>query len=126
MTRNRNFVGQVTPSVIDTEYESCNFSQPVPIDLAGLKRGVRLFPGDDTPRTFVRCNLVNAEVPPGSTIVGGNTTMRESNVLTGSDDIVVDGETLTIEHHSNFVHGRFDPASGSYVDLPSPSEVVID
>lgn len=126
MTSNQNFAGQTTPSVIDTEYERCNFTQFGLRDDAGKKRGIRLFPGDDTPRTFTRCNLVNAEVPPGSAIIDCNTTIRESGILVGSDDMVVDGEVFRVEHHSDFVYGHFDGDSGLYVDLALPEEQVVD
>ena len=54
-----NFRNQETPSLIGIEYECCCFAQSQPIDTASVKTGVRLFPGDDTARTFIKCNLVN-------------------------------------------------------------------
>ena len=126
MTKGKNFSGQPTPSIIDTEYRRCNFSQPAPIDVAGFKRGVRLFPGDDTPRTFVNCGMMNAEPPPGSTVTGCLTVVKQMGVVTSTDTITIDGASETVEHHSDFVHGRFDPATGGYEDFPVPDEQVID
>lgn len=63
MTERRNFSFEQTPSIIDTEYVDCNFTQAV--------AHTRLFPGDDTPRTFIDCNLKNCDLGPGSTRDGG-------------------------------------------------------
>lgn len=126
MTERKNFSGQPTPSIIDTEYRWCNFSQPAPIDVAGKKRGVRLFPGDDTPRTFANCNMMNAEPPTGSTVTSCLTCIKERGVAASTDTITIDGVSETVDHHSDLVYGRFDPATGGYIDLPSPEEQVID
>ena len=126
MTEGKNFSGQPTPSIIDTEYRWCNFSQPAPIDVSGKKRGVRLFPGDDTPRTFVNCGMMNAEPPPGSTVTDCLMSIKEVGKVTSTDTITIDGVSETVEHRSDFVHGRFDPATGGYIDLPTPEETVID
>ena len=126
MTEGKNFSGQPTPSIIDTEYRRCNFSQPAPIDVAGRKRGVRLFPGDDTLRTFVQCNLMNYEPPPGSTVTDCLTVVKEVRVVTSTDTITIDGESETIQYHRHRVHGRYDPATGGYIDLPTPEETEID
>ena len=126
MIQRRNFSGQPTPAVIDLVYQECNFSFPEPRDVGGRKRGVRLFPDDDTPRTFIRCNLTNAEPPPGSTVVNCNTTMKETNQVRAVETVIVDGETLEIAFHQDVIHGRWDPASGAYVDLPVPREAPTD
>ena len=112
MTRYRNFSGRPDRRVVDTEYEDCNFSQPAP-RLAGRHKGVELFPGDPTPRTFRRCNLVNCEVPPGSTLIQCNTTIVEFAVQRGGNYV-------------NTVHGYFDGARGEYVYHPEPKEYVVD
>lgn len=123
---NGNFSGMITPSVIDSEYVECNFSQPAPIDVAGSKKGARIFPGDDTPRTFTRCNLVNAEPPPGSTINECNTTIMEIGLVDSVEDIIVDGVVVgTVTHHKNVVHGRI-LSDGSYDYLPTPREEIVD
>ena len=117
-----NFTNEPTPSDIDTEYRFCNFTQKVPLDVGGKKRSVRLFPGDDTPRTFFHCNLTNAEPPPGSTLTSCNTTVAAWRVPTTADTITVDGESVALQHHATFIYGRFDPDTWSYVDLPIPEE----
>ncbi len=126
MTERKNFSGQATPSIIDTEYRHCNFTQQEPVDVAGKKRGVRLFPGDDTPRTFIKCNLMNCEPPPGSTVDDCLTCIKEFLKVTSTDTITIDGESESVRHHSDFVHGRFDPSTGGYIDLDTPEEKVVD
>ncbi len=97
VTERKNFSGQATPSIIDTEYQRCNFAQTLPDP--NLPNRVRIFPGDDTPRTFVRCNLVNCEVPPGSTVVRCNTSIVAHNMLIGSITITVDGQSSSVEFY---------------------------
>ena len=108
-TSGKGFVGQATPRIIDDVYEQCNFMSRQINEVNGLKVGVRLFPGDDTPRTFIRCNLINREVPPGSTIVGGNTALIQYDVVTSTDSIDIDGEIILLENKSNFCYGRYNP-----------------
>lgn len=72
MTEKENFSSQVTPKIKDKEYQNCNFGQPDCVEVAGKMRGVRIFPGDDTARTFIGCNMVNCEPPPGSTQIDCN------------------------------------------------------
>lgn len=125
MTSRQNFIGQTTPSIVDTEYEECNFAQPQPVDSGGgVYVGVRLFPGDDTPRTFRRCNLCNCEPPPGSTLEQCNTTIKRNRVVTSSEDVTVDGVVTSLDHHSHFVEGRWTP--GGYEYHPSPVEIEVD
>lgn len=100
---------------VDTEYTGCNFARQAPDSLGPPVVGVRLFPGDDTPRTFVRCNLVNCEPPPGSTLIRCNTTIREAGVAIETDDVVVDGVTVsTTQKTATFVYGRYNPDTGEY------------
>lgn len=96
-TEHKNFSGQATPSIIDIEYQRCNFAQV--LSDPNLPNRVRLFPGDDTPRTFFRCNLVNCEVPPGSTVVKCNTSIVASNMLIGSITVTVDGRSSSIDFY---------------------------
>lgn len=96
-TERKNFSGQATPSIIDTEYRRCNFVQVLPDP--NLPNRVRIFPGDDTPRTFFRCNLVNCEVPPGSTVIKCNTSIVASNMLIGSITITIDGKSSSIDFY---------------------------
>ena len=74
MKQNKNYSGQINPEK-DTEYRNCNFSQPTAIEVKEVMQGVRLFPDDDTPRTFIECNLVNCQVPPESKIERCNTAL---------------------------------------------------
>lgn len=99
VTDRKNFSGQATPSVIDTEYRNCNFAQTLPDP--NLPNRVRLFPGDDTPRTFIRCNLVNCEVPPGSTVLKCNTSIVAHNMLIGTITVTVDGKSSSIDFYGN-------------------------
>lgn len=117
MVSNRNFSGQATPVMAEGEYCRCNFAQPSPVWVDGRPRGVRLFAGDDRPRVFRECNLCNAEPPPGSTVVGCNTTIKEFDVST---DAAEAGE----ESRADVVHGWYDAASASYVYFDSPARIV--
>lgn len=121
MTKGKNFSGQVTPSTIDTEYESCNFTQEQPVGVGGNMQGVRLFPGDDTPRTFTRCNMTNCEPPPGSAVTDCNLTVVERNLPgAASETLTIDGESLAVERHINRIHGRFNPDTWTYDYHPVP------
>ncbi len=113
MIKNKNFRGQATPSIIDTEYRNCNFSTQNCIDVGGVKKGMRLFPGDDTPRTFISCNLVNCEPPPGSTIKGCNTAIKEDAVEVSSGDLEIDGDVIKVKNYANICYGRYK--DGEYV-----------
>lgn len=105
VTTRRNFTGQSIPSVVDTEYHNCNFSQtlsdPNVVNDPNEPAKVRIFPGDDTPRTFYRCNLVNCEVPPGSTVTKCNTSISVPNVLIGSITATVDGQSSSVDFYGN-------------------------
>lgn len=103
------------------EYIQCNFARRNPQDVQGNKRGTRLFPGDDTPRVFTRCNLMNCEPPPGSTVRRCNTHMVASSVLDHEDVVTVDGVELARNSYYNSIHyGRWDPLSEAYIDNPAP------
>lgn len=119
MTEWKNFTGQPTPSIIDTEYENCNFNQPQPVDSGGdVYVGVRLFPGDDTSRTFTSCNLCNCEVPPGSTVVNCNTTIVQRGLLSRTEIITIDGDSVSIDYHKNVIHGRWTSSGYEYKETP--------
>ena len=79
---------------------------------------VRLFPGDDTPRTFENCNLVNCEVPPGSTVIKCNTTIRRTLVPTSTDEIVVDGESIGNTIYHDIIYGRYVDGVAEYKPTP--------
>ena len=120
VTKGKNFSGQVTPSIIDTEYENCNFAQPTPVDTAGVMTGVILFPGDNTPRTFTDCNMTNCEPPPGST-VSGKCVIKEFQKHVSSEYVTVDGIALELKQYAHVSYGWF--VDGEYVYRPVPVEV---
>ncbi len=125
MIERKNFTGQVTPSIIDTTYKDCNFSQPQPIDSGGgVFVGVRLFPGNDTPRTFIDCNLINAEPPPGSAVTGGNQSVIQRGLNGVLETVVIAGETVDIQHRIDRVHGQWEP--GGYAYKPTPVDVEVE
>ncbi len=99
ITERKNFSGQAMPLVIDTEYRNCNFAQTLPDP--NLPNKVRIFPGDDIPRTFIRCNLVNCEVPPGSTVIKCNTSIVAHNMLIGSITITIDGKSSSVDFYGS-------------------------
>ena len=94
MISNKNFSGQLTPSEIDTEYSSCNFAQSGETDGLGGWLPTRIFPGDDTPRTFIECNMTNVLPPPGSTLIRCNTHLIEFN-----------------RNNADHWHGKLDPVT---------------
>lgn len=124
MTQRKNFGGQVPPSIIDTEYNNCNFLQPQPLNVGGLRRGVVIFQADTTPRTFVNCNLGNCEVPSGSIVTGCNTAMVERGLDNGTEAVTIDGEVIKITHHKNVAYGRWTPSG--YEDKATPVDIEVD
>ena len=96
---------------MDTEYERCNFSRTNAIDSGGgVMVGVDIFPGDNTPRPFTRCNMMNVAIHPEWTIVKCNTTIREADFVDAADDfeIVLPSATiLRTEKPHDLVHGRY-------------------
>lgn len=88
MTENKNFTGQATPNIADTEYTLCNFRQWTP--------HTRIFPGDDTPRTFFKCNLYNCDLPPGSTVTLCN-WRHDVRDAVNDEDVTINGVVTTLE-----------------------------
>lgn len=87
MTEDKNFAGQAVPSIIDTEYRHCNFMQK--------ESHTRIFLDDNTARTFVKCNLANCDLPPGSTItqcLHGHSVRDSAN----DDYVEVDGQRARV------------------------------
>jgi hypothetical protein len=122
----KNFTGiPIADIPVDTEYVRCNFAQPLPVDIGGgVMRGNRLFVGDDTPRTFTRCNMSNCEPPPGSTLTQCNTHIVNNNLLNRTDVVTVDGlEVGRRDFHDHIHYGRYNPDTESYDDIPSPVPV---
>lgn len=114
------------PVLLDRTFQRCNFTHKIPVDVAGKKRGVRLFPGDDRPHTFTECNLCNCEPPPGSTVTGCLTVVKEFALESGTERITVDGQSIPLVHHIDRIHGGFDPATGGYIDKPTPEDIEVD
>ena len=103
---------------VDTEYERCNFSRYQP-ELGPPIVGVRLFPGDDTPRTFTDCNLFNCEPPPGSILNNCNTWIVETGILGPTDTLEIDGVVEhTVQYHDRTLHGKY--TESGYVYEPTP------
>ena len=101
----KNFSGQLTPAIkgqpaIVERYGNCNFTQPQP--------NTRIFPGDDTPREFIECNLVNCIVPAGCKLTRCNTTQVMRMVEDGTEDIVIDGKVNKIKKYVDRVLGRYN------------------
>lgn len=107
MTERKNFSGQTTPSVIDTVYQWCNFSQTLPdpnvVNADVEPDRVRIFPGDDTPRTFIECNLRNCEAPPGSTLIRCATSIAVNNTRIGGLVVTVDGVSSSMDFYGTKV-----------------------
>lgn len=118
MVKGKNFSGMTTPPApydAETEFQRCNFTQPAP-DMGGANPvGVRLWPGDDTPRSFTSCNMLNCEPPPGSTVVDCLRAIKSFGLPGTVDTVEVDG-VLVHAHQNRFnrVHGRREP-DGSYI-----------
>lgn len=120
MIRDHNYSGQVAPDVGgETEFTHCNFAQPAPVDGDGSWIGVRLWPGDDTPRTFTDCNLTNCEPPPGSTASGCLGAIVRTGVVVGTDSVVIDGQTIEEDLTAHVSYGRRNP-DGSYTYHETP------
>lgn len=114
----------VTTIPVDTEYVRCNFSQSVPDTSGADPVGIRLFPGDDTPRTFTDCNMVNCEPPPGSTLTGCNTSVCEYEQPDVEETITIDSVVVyTRQFTKQIIYGRWNPDTEVYDYHPSPIEV---
>ena len=100
--QHKNFSKQIAPPQAD-EYHNCNFSQASP--------GTRLWPGNDTPRRFVECNMVNAEPPLGSTLERCNTTQVERSVEIGDRSVTVAGRTVSIKRYTDRILGSLSPVT---------------
>lgn len=121
MISNKNFSG-IDPAALplDAEYERCNFSR-AQADLGPPIVGIRLFPGDDTPRTFIQCNLVNCEPPPGSTLIRCNTALIEDGVLVETDTVLINGVVVATNNRTGKrIHGRYNGDTGAYQYLTTP------
>lgn len=95
------------------------FNQP---DTSGPSPvGKELWPGDNTPRRFINCNLINVAVPPGSELIATTAQIVEYDIPVGSDTLTIDGVVLhTSNYTENRTHGRFR-GNGVYQELPAPA-----
>lgn len=119
MTENKNFSWISTkPLIIDTVYKNCNFSQHQPVEVGGKMQGVRLFPGDDTPRTFINCNLTNCVPPPGSTLTKSAPTIIGKNVIANTEEVDIDGEIIEVHDYVNRIYGSWWEGEYTYHDIP--------
>ncbi len=120
MISEKNF-SNMDPTLIpvDASYERCNFSRSQPLQTGPPALGVRLFPGDDTPRTFTDCNLFNCEPPPGSILNNCNTWIVSTGEIGPVDELIVDGVVQhTTQYHDRTMYGKYTTAG--YVYEPTP------
>ena len=127
MTEKQNFQDEDTPRTIDTEYRNCNFSVKVAIDGKEGKEGVRLFPGDDTPRTYIECNLTNRIVPPGSTIINCNQTIADVYVeveRTKDTDMSDEKKDVYDVTYRHTIYGKYDGEEINLLETPITKDVI--
>ena len=114
--KEKNFTATPLDEIpVADEYRRCNFARTQPASL-GPAIGHRILPGDDTPRVFTDCNLMNCEPPPGSILNGCNTWIVETGIIPAAkaDDVIeIDGvEISRTTYHDRTVHAKY--SSGSY------------
>jgi len=124
MTKRENFRNQQTPITIDDIYVECNFAQDSPDERDGEKVGIRLFPGDDTPRAFIDCQMTNCEPPPGSTLTGCQTILIEQDVLLESLTVLIDDEEIDASRRGARVYGKYKDGDYEYFDPPRDHEEI--
>ncbi len=128
----KNYAGQVAPDTGDVlEFVACNFAHEAPAMQGATAVPVRLWPGDNRPRQFRDCNMVNAAGPDGSTYENCNTAIVSRAVVVedvrdaGNDDGQDEIETVTVfgrRDEAGNVQRRLTPAvSVRRRELPDPS-----
>lgn len=116
----KNFSEGQLPYLLD-EYDGFTFRYHNPIDDAGTMRPHRLFPGDDTPRTFIDCNMVNCLPPPGSTVIRCNLKIiSHDHALPPADTVTIGATVITRPAFENRLYGRVDPETLTVQYLPTP------
>jgi hypothetical protein len=108
--------GDFDPPLKPGMYQGYNFSMPAPVDNAGTMEGNLLLIGDDgTDYHFRDCNFVNRKPPADCTHSGSfNTTIRESQVVVGSENITFDSVVVgTINLYANKIYANY--RDGAYV-----------
>lgn len=121
MISGKNFSNQIVPFEIDTEYKDCNFSHSNCLTVFGQKVGHRIFPDDDTPRTFIDCNMINCEPPPGSNLINSRARVVERMVVVNSEIINIDDEQIVAKDYVDKLHGTY--LEGRYIYHSIPIEV---
>jgi hypothetical protein len=109
----------------DEEYQHCNFSQKTCVHDGGTVKGHRLFPGDDTPRTFIRCNMCNCELPGGSTCVQCNGAIKDFAVLDSTEKIEIGGIEIEQNDYVDILYGRFRDGVYDYKSTPQKIPIKI-
>lgn len=136
MIKDKNFSNQIVPHrgdvlFIDTKYKDCNFSHSNCFTVFGQKVGHRIFPDDDTSRTFIDCNLTNCEPPPGSIIMKANgqhigPTIVERMVKVNTEIVSIDSEQIEVDDYVDRIHGHYYQGVYSYkatpIDIPRRAE----
>ena len=122
----KNFSNQDPTTIpVADEYRRCNFSRFQPDTSGAEVVGIRLFPGDDTPRTFIDCNLMNCEPPPGSIVTNCNTWIVTTGEPAFTEDLIIDGIVEhTIQYYDRTVHGKY--VDGSYDRTGFPQTIPED
>ncbi len=100
--QSKNFRNGKAPP-LQKVYDGFAFCFDTCLMIDGVAMPHRIFPKDDTPRTFINCNLVNAIPPVGSRLRDCNTSIIERNLMT--DEIDRHGEPVC----ECIVHGRTNP-----------------
>lgn len=115
MRKTKNFRNGEIPYV-QKEYEGQCFAFDQPDGILPN----RIFPDDDTPRTFIGCNLVNAVPPAGSTLVMCNTSIIKRGLSVLGDEIIIDGVSIQEENYEDEILGRTNPDTlkPEYKEIP--------
>lgn len=121
---NKNFVNTPLDQIPKHGiYRRCNFAQPNPASLNPAV-GHRLFPGDDTRRVFVECNLQNVETAPGCSLERSTAWIVETDQpsVVEDDVIEVDGvEVARKVYKDRIAHGKWNGSAYEYFPAPSRS-----
>jgi hypothetical protein len=123
MIKNRNYSNHDPAQLPNLPvFEGYNFARTQPDTTGPEPVGVRLWPGDDTPRTFINCNLMNCEVPPGSTVTDCLTVIMETDIPDYDETLVIDGvERARVNFKKVRIHGRY--VDGVLERKPAPEEL---
>lgn len=118
MVEGKNFSNQIVPRTVDIEYRDCNFSHSNCLTVLGQKVGVRIFPDDDTPRTFIDCNMTNCEPPPESSMINSYSTITERMVISNTDIVQIDTEQIEVHYYVDRIYGHYHEGIYTYHSIP--------